>query len=267
MPLNLKKLIIALLTAVIAVGPPAAGLAHAAKKPPPPNISNLWFDYATRAKPRFPEKQFPFQDCFEDAAINTRLPLTLLLAVARGESDFDPETISKANARGVMQILWPGTAMDLGFKSVEELHQPCPNIRAGSKYLRGLVDRYSGDLHLALAAYNYGPGRIKTAATMPDGAKWYSGYIYNHLLFVLGKASRPSEPAYDNTRRIVLTHFSRPYQAEGYVEFLRSEFSEFQFDWFRSSENPGDFDAVLIYVDNASRSKAEKLLRDAGLLR
>jgi len=239
----------------------------AAKKPPPSNIEELWKTYQNSEKPDMADDKFPFQSCFKDAAQTHKLPLTLLLAVARGESDFDPKTISKANARGVMQILWPGTAKDLGFDRIEQLHEPCPNIKAGSRYLRGLVDRYKGEYHLALAAYNYGPGRIKTAATMPDGAKWYSGYIYNHLQFVLGKAQSPQEPAYDTDFKIRLTYFSRPYQADGYVKHISSVLPKFRFDWFKSKEHVGDYDVVLVYRDPAEKTRAMARLRAEGYIR
>jgi len=260
-PGNLQTLV---LCAAILLYAPAS---IAAKKPPPSNIDQLWKIYQDSKKPGLTKDKFPFQSCFEQAASTHNLPLTLLLAVARGESDFDPETISKANARGVMQILWPGTAKDLGFERIEQLHVPCPNIKAGSRYLRGLVDRYKGDYHLALAAYNYGPGRIKSHATMPDGAKWYSGYIYNHLQFVLSKAQSPQEPAYNNSFKILLTYFSRPYQAEGYVNHLSNELPEFRFDWFKSKKNVGDFDAVLVYRDAAEKTRALARLRAEGYIR
>lgn len=238
----------------------------AAKTPPPANIAQLWEDYQRASKPQLAQDKFPYQSCFEQAAETYQLPLTLLLAVARGESDFDPKVVSKANAHGVMQILWPGTAKDLGFTSISQLQQPCPNINAGSRYLRGLVDRYKGQYHLALAAYNYGPGRIKTAASMPNGAKWYSGYIYNHLQFVLTKATQQQEPAYDNTLKLRLTRFNRPYQAEGYVEYLRAEFPQMRFDWFRSTDPIGDFDAVLVYRNAAEKTRAVTRLQAAGYL-
>ena len=115
------------------------------------------------------------------------LPETLLLAVARGESDFEPTARSKANAHGVMQILWPTTARHLGIYRLSELYDPCTNIDAGARYLKELVARFDGNLHLALAAYNYGPERISAdVANIPKGATWYSGYIYRHLDYVLG---------------------------------------------------------------------------------
>ena len=64
---------------------------------------------------------FPFLECFRDAADAYQLPLPLLVGVAWGESAFDPAARSSKNAVGLMQILWPSTARELGFRSMEEL--------------------------------------------------------------------------------------------------------------------------------------------------
>ena len=61
-----------------------------------------------------PSHTFPHATCFRAAALAHGLPETLLLAVARGESDFESGARSRATAHGVMQILWPGTANHLG---------------------------------------------------------------------------------------------------------------------------------------------------------
>ena len=107
-----------------------------------------------------PAYKFPYSTCFKTAALQYDLPETLLLAVARGESDFEATARSRANAHGVMQILWPGTARHLGIHRLSDLYDPCTNIDAGARYLRELLKTYGGNMHLALAAYNYGPGRI-----------------------------------------------------------------------------------------------------------
>lgn len=89
----------------------------------------------------------------------------LLMGIARRESAFNPEARSPVGARGLMQLM-PGTAKDVsdryGFKTPtpEELYQPESNIRLGSRYIREMIDRYSGNRLAAVAAYNAGPGRV-----------------------------------------------------------------------------------------------------------
>ncbi len=133
-----------------------------------------------------PALDFPYAHCFKRAATAHGLPETLLVAVARGESDFKPRARSKANAYGLMQILWPDTAKHLGLEQLSEVLDPCTNVDAGARYLKELQQRYDGDLNRTLAAYNYGPGRIPvTGGRLPDGAIWYSAYIMRHLDYVL----------------------------------------------------------------------------------
>jgi soluble lytic murein transglycosylase-like protein len=140
------------------------------------NPDAAWKAYIKNDTGIAPSYRFPHATCFKAAAIAHDIPETLLLAVARGESDFNPTARSKANAHGVMQILWPGTANDLGIHRLSELYEPCTNIDAGARYLKGLITRFDGNLHLALAAYNYGPGRIEAnQSSIPSGANWYSG--------------------------------------------------------------------------------------------
>ena len=138
------------------------------------DLDALWKHYLATDARKTPTAPYPFGRCFRSAARKHDLPLTLLLALARGESNF----------HGVMQIQWPGTAKHLGIYRLAALYHPCTNINAGAKYLRELLDRYDQNLHLALAAYNYGPSRIDRArrsGNIPQGAKWYSGYIHHHL--------------------------------------------------------------------------------------
>ncbi len=136
-------------------------------------LDSAWASYSKNRTHLEPAYRFPHATCFGTAAIQYNLPETLLLAVARGESDFEATARSKANAHGVMQILWPGTARHLGIHRLSELYDPCTNIDAGARYLKELLGRYDGNLHLALAAYNYGPRRIATdGSNIPSGATW-----------------------------------------------------------------------------------------------
>ncbi len=87
----------------------------------------------------------------------------LLRAVIRRESSFQPCAVSRAGAMGLMQLM-PGTAFDLGVDDPFDAEQ---NINAGSKFLRSLLDRYGGDLSLALSAYNAGPARVDAIQAIP----------------------------------------------------------------------------------------------------
>lgn len=132
------------------------------------------------ATPAFASSSYPYQSCFEVAARMHDVPVDLLLAVAATESAWDPDARSHANAHGIMQIQWPGTARHLGVKRVAELYNPCLNIELGSRYLRELLNTSDGDLVRALAAYNYGPGRIFRADSIPAGALAYARKVEEH---------------------------------------------------------------------------------------
>lgn len=86
-----------------------------------------------------------------------RLDPLLLRAVIKVESDFRPNVVSRKGAVGLMQIM-PDTAVTL---RIADLHDPLQNIRGGAKQLRRLLNRYKGNLPLALAAYNAGIHRVK----------------------------------------------------------------------------------------------------------
>ncbi len=90
------------------------------------------------------------------------MPPALLLAVAHTESGFDDRAVSHKGAGGLMQVM-PATAREvagrLGLRSWS-LRDPRDNALIGGTYLKGLIRRYDGDLHLALAAYHAGPKRV-----------------------------------------------------------------------------------------------------------
>jgi soluble lytic murein transglycosylase len=89
---------------------------------------------------------------------------TMIHAITRQESQFDRQIISRAGARGLMQLM-PGTAREtaplagLNYE-LGSLYDPTYNIRLGSTYFGRLMDRYSGSYVLAVCAYNAGPGNV-----------------------------------------------------------------------------------------------------------
>ncbi|MBI9085404.1 MAG: lytic transglycosylase domain-containing protein [Desulfobacterales bacterium] len=95
--------------------------------------------------------------CVAGASRKYRLPEGLLRAVIRAESNFDPQAVSPAGARGLMQLM-PATAKELGVVDSFDIEQ---NIDGGASYLRQMLDRFGGSLKSALAAYNAGPGTVE----------------------------------------------------------------------------------------------------------
>lgn len=96
------------------------------------------------------------------AAGRCGLSAELVHAVVRAESDYDPDCLSSAGAMGLMQLM-PGTARGLG---VTDAWDPAQNLLGGCRYLRAQLDRF-GDLSLALAAYNAGPGAVSRHGGIP----------------------------------------------------------------------------------------------------
>ena len=95
-------------------------------------------------------------DIFKRAAQQYGVSECLLKAVAKTESNFNPNATSSAGAMGVMQLM-PDTASSLGVTDAYNAEQ---NIMGGAKYLSQLLDKYNGNTSLALAAYNAGPGNV-----------------------------------------------------------------------------------------------------------
>ena len=102
-----------------------------------------------------------YRRAFGAAARDTNLPLALLVAVGRVESNLRADARSVADARGLMQVL-PSTALELGL----DADRPESNVLAGARYLRLLFDRFASS-DLALAAYNAGPTAVDEAGGAP----------------------------------------------------------------------------------------------------
>ncbi len=117
----------------------------------------------------------------------------LLIAVIRQESAFRPCAVSVKGALGLMQLM-PATAREL---HVADVFNPAQNIHGGAAYLRQLLDRYKGDLRLALVGYNAGPGRADQPAGSPYPRETQN-YVANILAELgMGPADRaaPSQEA------------------------------------------------------------------------
>lgn len=106
------------------------------------------------------------QPLIGQAASANGLDPALVAAVTRAESGFRVDAGSPAGAQGLMQLM-PSTAAGLG---VTDIHDAAQNLGAGSRYLKQQIERF-GDLRLALAAYNAGPGAVSRYGGVPPYAE------------------------------------------------------------------------------------------------
>ncbi len=101
-------------------------------------------------------QQVKIEATIHQAARKYDLPAALIKGIIRAESNFQVRAVSHAGARGLMQLM-PATARELGVKDSFDIAQ---NIDGGCRYLRQMLDSFDGDVRLALAAYNAGPGAV-----------------------------------------------------------------------------------------------------------
>ena len=105
----------------------------------------------------------PYDRYIDEVSRKNGIDLSLVKAVALVESGFDPHAVSRAGATGIMQLM-PDTAKRYG---VTDRRNPYQSLDAGARHLRDLLDSYDGDVSLALAAYNAGPGAVKRYGGVP----------------------------------------------------------------------------------------------------
>lgn len=104
------------------------------------------------------------EEVVAEAARENQLDPRLIRAIIKVESAGNPRAVSPKGAMGLMQLM-PETARSLGVKDPFDIKE---NIQAGARYLKSLIDRYHGNVELALAAYNWGPGNLeKSTKSMP----------------------------------------------------------------------------------------------------
>jgi soluble lytic murein transglycosylase-like protein len=113
----------------------------------------------------------PLDALISQIANETGLDPKLLHALVIVESAYDIGAVSPVGARGLTQLM-PGTARELGVTNAFDTEQ---NLRGGARYLAIQIGRF-GDLRLALAAYNSGPGRVARLGRVPDIAET-QGYV------------------------------------------------------------------------------------------
>jgi soluble lytic murein transglycosylase-like protein len=118
------------------------------------------------------------------------LPRGLLDSVVLAESGYDPSVVSPAGAAGLAQLM-PATALHLG---VIDRFDPGANVLAGARYLRQLLDKFGGNVPLALAAYNAGPTAVRHVRGVPSNGET-PGYVRQVLGYWTAPAIGPMSAA------------------------------------------------------------------------
>ncbi|OFG65210.1 lytic transglycosylase domain-containing protein [Listeria monocytogenes] len=113
-----------------------------------------WNNY--QIKPISAENEGKYSDLIKTASAKYGVPEALIKRVIQVESNYNPNVVSSAGATGLMQLMAGSNRTD-----------PATNIDAGTKELAGYIKKYDGDLRLALAAYNAGPGNVRKYGGVP----------------------------------------------------------------------------------------------------
>lgn len=126
------------------------------------SVSNPEGLVTTAEKFSLPRKP-AYEALIKEAAARYGLPAALIRAVIMTESSFDPLAVSSAGAQGLMQLM-PALSDEMG---VSDAFDPRENIMAGAQYLSSLLEAQKGNLKLALASYNAGPGNVRRYRGIP----------------------------------------------------------------------------------------------------
>jgi soluble lytic murein transglycosylase-like protein len=138
----------------------------------------------------------PFGDRIFRVASRYRLDSLLLTALVETESSFDPGAVSPQGAMGLTQVM-PDTARSFGS---HDLLNPAVNLDVGARYFSSLLERFGGDVELALAAYNAGPATVSRYGGVPPFRETRR-YVDRVLSLYLDHHHRVWESARDVARR------------------------------------------------------------------
>lgn len=121
------------------------------------------YKWAMKERGAVPRASNPIDTIIRGASEKWGVDPVLVKAVIKAESNFDPKAVSRAGARGLMQLM-PATARLMG---VKDINDPTENVEGGVRYLRRLLKNFNWDVTLALAAYNAGETAVRKYGGIP----------------------------------------------------------------------------------------------------
>jgi len=136
-----------------------------------------------------------YHSIVHEKAANYDMDPSLIKAVIKTESNWNNRAVSRAGAKGLMQLM-PGTAMDM---NVRNPFDPEENIEGGTKYLKFLLEKFNGDLTLALAAYNAGPTTVEKFGYVPPITETRQ-YVKKVLSLYNGKTTYSTKVNYNDKK-------------------------------------------------------------------
>ena len=196
-----------------------------------------------------------FGDIVARQAQNHNLPSPLLLAVIKAESNFDPQAVSPRGAQGLMQLM-PETGRRMGLTAPFDPHQ---NIQAGARYLREMLSRF-GDVTLALAAYNAGPGRVESYGGVPPFSEtrayirrveWYRSYYSQKA--ALEPGGKAQELFDQGQRAFLIGRFVTAANAFAGAVRAAPAMPEAHYNLALAQENVGQYNLAMRHYQEALR--------------
>ena len=130
-----------------------------------------------------------YEDIINAVAQKYGFSASLIKGIIQAESNFNPDCVSSAGAAGLMQLM-PVTATEVG---VTDRFDPEQNVDGGVQYIKKMLNRFNGDIKLALAAYNWGPAKVSalniTSSAdltkynqIPEGVRKYVDRVLSYML-------------------------------------------------------------------------------------
>lgn len=198
----------------------------------------------------------PYDAYFQEAAQTYNVPVALLIAMGKVESDFNPNATSGAGAMGIMQLM-PATAASLG---VSNPYDPRQNIMGGAKYIAGNIEQfknYSNGLELAIAAYNAGPGAVIKYGYQIPPYEETQNYVKKVLGYIEIQEGRISSGGNSDES---MEDLSAPY---GQLKEAVSENVDRFFGWSVTDEKESEVTETAYYfLSESGKTEIEKATYD-----